>query len=345
MTCMKNPAVSVIVPIYNSGKYIEKCSRSLFGQTLDDIEYIFINDCTPDNSMQILDRIIKEHPDRQPRIKIFNNKENLSTSATRNIGIDNATGDYIIHCDSDDWIEPEMYEDLYKKAISNDSDIVYCGHYYIVNNRQFPIIQDCITDKNEVIKALLNWSPAISCFLMTKLVKRDLYIKNNIRFPSEFNIFEDLATVVRFFYYSTGIAYLPKPYYYYYLKDSSISRSGANKTFKDDSPFIKDSINAQSFIHDFFKSQNALGLFQREINHSKLSCKSVILAAAQNRKKWIGLFPESNRNISSVPRPITTKIALRFAAADSVTGYNLTIFIHKTLLRIIRLFNKGAGYY
>ena len=104
-----NPKVSVIIPVYNVEKYIERCARSLLEQSLKDIEYIFVDDCSPDNSITMLENILKEYPERQPLVKILFHEPNRGLAYTRQEGVDAAKGEYIIHCDSDDWVEPEMY--------------------------------------------------------------------------------------------------------------------------------------------------------------------------------------------------------------------------------------------
>jgi glycosyltransferase involved in cell wall biosynthesis len=126
---MNIPKISIIIPVFRVEKYIERCVRSLFEQTLDDIEYIFINDCTPDNSMMILSNLIEQYPYRKSQVKIIHHTINKGVSAARNAGLKTATGEYIIHCDSDDWVEKDMYESLYDKAIAEDADMVGCDFY------------------------------------------------------------------------------------------------------------------------------------------------------------------------------------------------------------------------
>ena len=113
----KQPKVSVIVPIYNVEQYIEKCVRSLMEQTLVNIEFIFVNDCTPDDSMTVLRRVLKDYPARESQVTILEHKENRGVAAVRKKGMEVAIGEYIIHCDSDDWVEKNMYEKLLEKAI------------------------------------------------------------------------------------------------------------------------------------------------------------------------------------------------------------------------------------
>ena len=102
--------VSVIIPVYGVEKYIERCAISLFEQTLDSIEYIFINDCTPDKSIDILKGIIAKYPKRAPHVRILNMLRNSGQAAVRITGLKNTKGNYIAHCDSDDWVDKNFYE-------------------------------------------------------------------------------------------------------------------------------------------------------------------------------------------------------------------------------------------
>lgn len=104
-----SPKVTIIIAVYNCEKYLNTCARSLFEQTLDGIEYIFVNDATPDDSIIILNSIIEEYPTRKPFVKIINMDKNGGVSKARRIGVENATGEYVIHADSDDWVDRDMY--------------------------------------------------------------------------------------------------------------------------------------------------------------------------------------------------------------------------------------------
>lgn len=120
--------VSVIIPVYGVEKYIERCVRSLFEQTLDDIEYLFIDDCTPDRSIDILKQVLEEFPHRKCQVVIHRMKQNSGQAKVREWGMRNATGEYVIHCDSDDWVETDMYRLMYDEAKRIDADIVMCGY-------------------------------------------------------------------------------------------------------------------------------------------------------------------------------------------------------------------------
>ena len=96
--------VSVIVPIYNVERFVQKCTRSLLNQTLADVEFIFIDDATPDKSLQVIEKTILEYPNRKNNIKILHHSINKGLPAARNTGFKEATGEYIFHCDSDDYV-------------------------------------------------------------------------------------------------------------------------------------------------------------------------------------------------------------------------------------------------
>lgn len=108
--------VSVIIPIYNVAAYIARCVRSLLGQTLDDVEFIFVDDCSSDDSIFILEAVIKEFPKRAETIKLIRHSQNMGLPAARNSGLEMAEGEYIFHCDSDDWLESTALENLYYVA-------------------------------------------------------------------------------------------------------------------------------------------------------------------------------------------------------------------------------------
>ena len=110
------PKVSVVVPVYNVCLYIERCARSLFEQTIDSIEYIFVNDCTQDESIDILKRVIEDYPNRKDQIQIIENRKNRGLWYSRKVGMKLATGDYVIVCDSDDWLDLNAYELMYEQA-------------------------------------------------------------------------------------------------------------------------------------------------------------------------------------------------------------------------------------
>ncbi len=187
---MKNK-VSIIIPIYNVEKYIERCVVSLFEQNFEDIEYIFVNDCTPDNSVEILQKVIEKYPNRKPQCKIIHHEENKGSGATRKIGIENATGEYTIQIDSDDWCELDMISALYKKAKETDADIVACDYFENTKGKETYIKQNYEgLSPQEVVRGFFNGN--IHSSLWNKLIKRSLYTANTIYPPTEISWLEDM---------------------------------------------------------------------------------------------------------------------------------------------------------
>lgn len=125
------PKVSVIIPVYGVELYIGKCAKSLFEQSLENIEFIFVDDCTKDNSIAIIQQLLENYPNRKKQTLILHHEENLGLPKARLTGIQKATGEYIVHCDGDDWIELDMYQSMYELAIAENSDIVICDYFRV----------------------------------------------------------------------------------------------------------------------------------------------------------------------------------------------------------------------
>lgn len=205
--------VSIVIPIYNVEKYIEKCVRSLMEQTFEDIEYIFVNDCSPDNSISILKRMISEYPERKDRCRIINHSRNRGLTAARNSGLFAAKGEYIIHFDSDDWAEKTMISDMYNFAVINDSDIVSCNFRMVYSDR----IVDCSTvdfteDKVDSIRKYISHG---FNYLWNLLVKRSIYVGNNIRSLENYSFCEDFNLSVKLMLNANRILRLNKILYNY----------------------------------------------------------------------------------------------------------------------------------
>ena len=215
------PKVSVIVPIYRVEKYIERCARSLFEQTLDDMEYIFVDDCSPDNSVQILENVLKEYPNRKDQTKIVRMPTNSGQAAVRRHGIQLATGDYIIHCDSDDWVDVAMYETLYCTATKGNCDIVICDYSVAFSEIKYQHIRQSIpTDNIVLIKEFLKGN--IHGSVWNKLIHNSLYA--NIIFYPKDNMREDLVLTIQLVLKANSIIHIPCSYYYYFNNEVSISK-------------------------------------------------------------------------------------------------------------------------
>lgn len=137
--------ISIIVPIFNSKKYLDRCIQSIINQTYKEIEIVLVNDGSEDNSLEICSQYMK----KDNRIKIVSQK-NCGLSSARNTGLKNATGNYIMFVDSDDWIDRSICEKLLKESLNNDCDIVFCSYVECYTNKS--IFKNIIeTDKPSVV--------------------------------------------------------------------------------------------------------------------------------------------------------------------------------------------------
>lgn len=220
------PKVSVIIPVYGVEKYIERCARSLFEQTLDDIEYLFIDDCTPDKSVEILKRVLDDYPQRKEQVVIHRMERNSGQAVVRKWGIINAKGDYIIHCDSDDWVDCRIYEKLYKKAIFDKSDVVFCDYYIVDKKPPYRIFRKELKDfSNRSILIKLLTSYALNP-IWSVLTKRELY--QGIIYP-ECAQSEDKTILIQVCNHSNKNSAIDEPLYYYRNNPTSISNNISTK--------------------------------------------------------------------------------------------------------------------
>lgn len=147
--------VSVIIPVYKVEKFIGRCVKSLMEQTLQDVEYIFVDDASPDGSIVILRNVLADYPERSNHVKILTHTENKGLPAARNTGLSVAQGEYIFHCDSDDFVEVNMLEQLYHKVTETDVDIVWCDWYLTFENSERYMKQPAYNTPLEALKAML----------------------------------------------------------------------------------------------------------------------------------------------------------------------------------------------
>lgn len=219
--------ISIIVPVYNVEKYLEKCVDSIIKQTYKNIEIILVDDGAKDNSGKICDEL----KEKDNRIKVIH-KPNGGLSDARNAGLKIAKGEYIGFVDSDDYIAEDMFETLYNLNKENDSDISIVSYYEIYNGKVIGVRESDkleILNRTEAIKELLV-DAKIQSYAWNKLFKRELF--ENTEFPTNKN-FEDIATTLLLFEKANKVVLLENPKYYYVRRDDSIIGVKNYKTYKD----------------------------------------------------------------------------------------------------------------
>lgn len=287
------PKVSVIIPIYGVEKYIERCARSLLEQTLDDIEYIFINDCTRDSSIEILQNVIQEYPHRKKQIKIENMLTNSGQAAVRKHGIHLATGDYIIQCDSDDWVNPMMYELMYNQAITQKVDIVSCDYIETDGHNHKKICCQFNNEKHDLISKLVSQEIAVAVW--NKLVRREIYKNaNSIIYPTH-NMGEDYVISVQLAIKSASFVHIATPLYYYYYNINSISNNTNTNHIINKWLGLNKNI---LLVSDILKKHNIYEEYKLEIEKTIYRYKDNIIPYialdTKYRKIWLNMYPNFN---------------------------------------------------
>jgi len=213
----KSPKVSVIAPIYGVEKFIARAVRSMMGQTLQDVEFIFVDDCTPDRSMEILQATIKEFPQRAANVVILRHEFNKGLPAARNTGINEARGKYIFHWDSDDYAELDMLEQLYEMAESRGADYVWCDWFLSFENGERQMSQPDAETPRQAITSIM--AGRLKYNVWNKLLDRRLYTTTGLRFPEGLSMGEDM-TMIKLLSKARNTAHVAKPLYHYIRTNS-----------------------------------------------------------------------------------------------------------------------------
>lgn len=285
-----NICISVIVPIYNVSPYIERCTRTLLEQTLQNVEFIFVDDASPDNSIEILERVIADFPQRKSQIKVLHNKKNLGLAATRFVGMDVAQGDFVIHCDSDDWVELDMLEAMYEKAIAEDADIVCCEAIKerIDNRSLCSYGYDEETLNNGLLA--LNFRE-IHIAIWNKLIRRSLFTDYEIRNYEGINMAEDSALTVRLRYYSKKTVIVHQPFYHYNRLNQHSMVANVNEQS------AKEKIRLAALLEDFFRKNNDYPRFIHVVNFYKFESKQYYIRVKRDLRQWHSIYPECHTDI------------------------------------------------
>lgn len=212
--------VSVIVPVYNVEKYLNKCLNSLVNQTLKGIQIIVVNDGTKDNSQKIIDDYVINYPD-----KVFSFiKVNGGLGDARNFGINYALADYIGFIDSDDYVELDMYEKLYQQALKTNSDIVTCNIQYEWENSKRKYILKGHKGLDEQTNKIMFLSPL---FAWNKLYRKSLFVDAGILYPKQL-WYEDIPVTIPLFALSKNISYVDQVLVHYVQRNNSIMSTNDN---------------------------------------------------------------------------------------------------------------------
>lgn len=295
---MSTVKISVLIPVYGVEDYIERCARSLFEQTMKEgIEFIFTDDCTPDKSIEVLLSILEDYPERKHQVKILRHPENKGLAEARKTGVKASQGEYIIHCDSDDWVEPDMYESMWKEAKRIDADIVGCDIIEEKSDGSVVLKQDFRIEKDRQFEVMLNHGTRnLERYVWNRLIKRELYVGLGFDNP-DIGLWEDVCLTVPLHYLAKKVGYVAKPLYHYNRtnQNSYVSSFSARKA--------DDMLKAGEYLEDFCSRLDMTKGQKVALENRLLAAKMPLICYKETfdpagwRKKWPDL---STRNYPSI---------------------------------------------
>lgn len=311
--------VSVIVPIYNVSDYIGRCVQSLFSQTLQDIEYVFVNDATPDNSIDILLSVLDRFPERKSQVLLINHDSNQGLPAARNTGIALASGDYIFNCDSDDFLEPDMFQLMLDEAIHSDADIVWCDWFLTFGSNERIMRQPDASTPRQALADMLNGSMKYNVW--NKLIRRSMFVDNHIKFPSGYAMGEDM-TIIRIVAKAGKVAHVAKPLYHYI-------RTNSGAMTRQYTPARLNALrhNVQQTI-DCLRANISDSNLEREISWFLLNTKLPFLFTGSKHdiSLWQQWYPEADAYIlANKSQSLRTRL-LQWCAAHGMGTVNIIYY-------------------
>ena len=216
--------VSIIIPVYKSEKYIEKCIRSVLDQTFENLEIIIVDDCGKDASIDIVKRILVEYPHIAYKVRFIYNEFNMGSAAARREGMKIATGDYILQIDSDDYVESTMVERLAEKAKQDDADMVVCNICKIFSTKRVVVKNYPPKDNLDFVSKILTGE--IHAGVSNKLIRRKIVADHNIYPVPGINMGDDMTILLESLMFMNKISFIDETLYYYNRTvEGSLSKS------------------------------------------------------------------------------------------------------------------------
>lgn len=288
------PKVSVIIPVYNASIFLENCCNSLFSQSLGDMQFVFVDDCSTDNSIQIIKDVLAQYPNRQKQVKIVRQTVNQGVSVARQRGLEESTGEFVIHCDADDMMDSDMYQIMYEEAIKQNAEIVFCDFMLFYNSNKENHIESFPDDS--VDSPSFNISP-IEGAVWNKLIKRDLIDRNSISFTPGIMVGEDFLFVIKCRILSKKAIVVHQPLYKY-CQYNQLSITRVYTRQKIDT-VVQVAILVENFIRTIGQSEK----YQFKLNYLKFQAKQffIIYKEVRDLKYWNSLFPEIGEDYMRFP--------------------------------------------
>ena len=288
--------ISVIVPVYGVEQYIERCAKSLFEQTMQEgIEFIFVDDCSLDRSIEILEKVLAEYLHRQRQTRILHHKQNRGLPAARQTGIAAAQGEYIAHCDSDDWMDRDACRKIVEKAIAENLDMVIINtHFQLHSGNRVVLFPSELAQRiNEDTALSYQMHSAIGDGIVDRIIKKSIYQNTPLLLPAT-NIGEDLVLTVQLCYYCKKIGCIGQPLnYYYYNSESLINKPTEPVAIKRSGDYKKNI----DIVIEFLKQKGLYEKYKYPLSSFKLRCRNLLVPYMNkaNYRLWRSTYPELDR--------------------------------------------------
>lgn len=306
------PKISIIVPVYDAEKYLHRCLDSILSQAFTDWECVLVDDGSKDRSGTICD----EYAQKDNRIKVIH-KENGGVSSARQAGLEAVKGEFVIHADSDDWLAPNMLEELVTHQNKTGADFIVFDFFRVTNGQQLRICQrPQALDNVQVLKDIISGHLYACCW--NKLVRRSLIVKYGASFPQGINLGEDKCFLASLLKNPVSVSFLPEPLYYY---DATTNNNSLVRTISLKS--IEEGVGMVEYL------ERLLGTtYESEIYEIKRRLKlRVMTSDLMSRKEMQAFYKEINNtlimDVLLLKRHMREDIALFFCALGASKMGNL----------------------
>lgn len=278
--------VSILVPVYKVEGYIERCARSLFEQTYSNLEFVFVDDCSPDGSVNVLRKVIKDYPAREERIRIIRHEQNKGLAAARNTALDHATGEFVCVVDSDDWMELDAIELLVGKQLESSADIVAGNAVMHMTDGEVPFFEKKCVSKEELVLQQMQrtWDHAI----WRRIIKRSLYENHHIRCIEGCDMTEDRYQMVQLTYFAESYALINDVIYHYERRNecSIMAQKDKDKVLGRDYQYLRNWLG----IREFFSDKETV-FYEKATEKTLLYAKQFLTTAVKlGSKEWYNLI-------------------------------------------------------
>ena len=289
--------VTIAVAVYNTEAYVEQCARSLFEQTLEEIDFLFVDDGSTDDSVAIVERTLKDYPNRAEQVRFIRYRQNQGLACVRREACEAARGEYLVYVDSDDYVEPNYAELLYAKAKETGADVVACDYFIHQEGHETYRVRK-LSPLGEGENGSLLREGTINTTLdpnvWCRLVRKDLLLENEILWPRANNS-EDKLISIQTAYYARRMAYVQQPLYHYRYNTASLSR---NKDKAVKLKVVDELLTNYRIMEEFIAKHHIMEQYPDCTFYSKLNIRNRLLpfwGERKYRRRYLRTFPEMNR--------------------------------------------------